>query len=69
MIAMPHPLPEGYAEAYQAPERGNPFMNQASLSAFIWPVADLLRADYNPADFGSVILRSAVADWLELETA
>lgn len=31
-------------------------MNHASLSAFIWSVADLLRGDYKPADYGSVIL-------------
>jgi type I restriction enzyme M protein len=31
-------------------------MNQAALSAFIWSVADLLRGDYKPADYGSVIL-------------
>ena len=31
-------------------------MNQTSLSAFIWSVADLLRGDYKPADYGSVIL-------------
>jgi type I restriction enzyme M protein len=29
---------------------------QASLSAFIWAVADLLRGDYKPADYGKVIL-------------
>jgi len=31
-------------------------MNQQSLSAFIWSVADLLRGDYKPADYGKVIL-------------
>lgn len=31
-------------------------MNHQSLSAFIWSVADLLRGDYKPADYGSVIL-------------
>jgi type I restriction enzyme M protein len=31
-------------------------MSQTSLSAFIWSVADLLRGDYKPADYGSVIL-------------
>jgi type I restriction enzyme M protein len=31
-------------------------MNQQSLSAFIWGVADLLRGDYKPADYGKVIL-------------
>lgn len=31
-------------------------MNHAALSAFIWSVADLLRGDYKPADYGSVIL-------------
>ena len=27
-------------------------MNQQSLSAFIWSVADLLRGDYKPAGYG-----------------
>ncbi|WP_022684170.1 type I restriction-modification system subunit M [Sphingobium bisphenolivorans] len=31
-------------------------MNQTALSAFIWSVADLLRGDYKPSDYGSVIL-------------
>ena len=31
-------------------------MNQASLSAFIWSVADLLRGDYKPHEYGRVIL-------------
>lgn len=31
-------------------------MNQQQLSAFIWSVADLLRGDYKPADYGKVIL-------------
>ncbi|MDF2638372.1 MAG: restriction endonuclease subunit [Novosphingobium lindaniclasticum] len=31
-------------------------MNYQGLSAFIWSVADLLRGDYKPADYGSVIL-------------
>lgn len=31
-------------------------MQQQALSAFIWSVADLLRGDYKPADYGSVIL-------------
>ncbi len=31
-------------------------MNQQALSAFIWSVADLLRGDYRPADYGKVIL-------------
>jgi type I restriction enzyme M protein len=31
-------------------------MNQQTLSAFIWSVADLLRGDYKPADYGKVIL-------------
>jgi len=31
-------------------------MNQQSISAFIWSVADLLRGDYKPADSGKVIL-------------
>lgn len=36
----------------QFPER----MNQQSLSAFIWSVADLLRGDYKQSDYGKVIL-------------
>jgi len=31
-------------------------MNQSSLSSFIWSVADLLRGDYKPHEYGSVIL-------------
>ena len=31
-------------------------MNQASLSAFLWSVADLLRGDYKQSDYGKVIL-------------
>jgi type I restriction enzyme M protein len=31
-------------------------MNQQNLSSFIWAVADLLRGDYRPADYGKVIL-------------
>ncbi|MBR1199324.1 SAM-dependent DNA methyltransferase [Bradyrhizobium sp. AUGA SZCCT0158] len=31
-------------------------MNHQTLSAFIWSVADLLRGDYKPADYGKVIL-------------
>ena len=31
-------------------------MNQATLSAFIWSVADLLRGDYKQSDYGKVIL-------------
>lgn len=31
-------------------------LNHQTLSAFIWSVADLLRGDYRPADYGSVIL-------------
>lgn len=31
-------------------------MNQQSLSALIWSVAELLRGDYKPADYGKVIL-------------
>lgn len=31
-------------------------MNQQSLSAFIWSVADLLRGDFKPAEYGKVIL-------------
>lgn len=32
-------------------------MNQQSLSAFIWSVADLLRGDYKPAVTGKIDLR------------
>ena len=31
-------------------------MNDQTLSAFIWSVADLLRGDYKPAEYGKVIL-------------
>ena len=31
-------------------------MNYQTLSSFIWSVADLLRGDYKPADYGTVIL-------------
>jgi type I restriction-modification system DNA methylase subunit len=31
-------------------------MSHASLSSLIWSVADLLRGDYKPADYGKVIL-------------
>ena len=31
-------------------------MNQATLSALIWSVADLLRGDYKQSDYGKVIL-------------
>lgn len=31
-------------------------MNHQTLSAFIWSVADLLRGDYKPAEYGKVIL-------------
>jgi type I restriction enzyme M protein len=31
-------------------------VNQQQLSAFIWSVADLLRGDFKPADYGKVIL-------------
>jgi type I restriction enzyme M protein len=31
-------------------------MNQQTLSAFIWAVADLLRGDYKQSDYGKVIL-------------
>uniref|UniRef100_UPI0003B75D2E type I restriction-modification system subunit M n=1 Tax=Ideonella sp. B508-1 TaxID=137716 RepID=UPI0003B75D2E len=31
-------------------------MNQSTLSAFIWSVADLLRGDYKQSDYGKVIL-------------
>ncbi len=31
-------------------------MNQQSLSAFLWSVADLLRGDYRQSDYGKVIL-------------
>ena len=35
---------------------GAPLLNQQSLSAFIWSVADLLRGDYKQSDYGKVIL-------------
>ncbi|MBF0311552.1 MAG: SAM-dependent DNA methyltransferase [Magnetococcales bacterium] len=35
-------------------------MNQQSLSAFIWSVADLLRGDYKQAEYGRVILPMTV---------
>src|SRR3954462_5625202 len=31
-------------------------MTTANLSAFIWSVADLLRGDYKPSEYGKVIL-------------
>ena len=31
-------------------------MNQQTLSAFLWSVADLLRGDYKQSDYGKVIL-------------
>ncbi len=31
-------------------------MNQSSLSALIWSVADLLRGDYRQSEYGRVIL-------------
>ena len=31
-------------------------MNQQSLSAFLWSVADLLRGDYKQSEYGRVIL-------------
>lgn len=31
-------------------------MNQQTLSAFIWSVADLLRGDYKQSEYGKVIL-------------
>ena len=31
-------------------------MSDASLSSLIWSVADLLRGDYKPSDYGQVIL-------------
>lgn len=35
-------------------------MNQQTLSAFIWAVADLLRGDYKQSDYGKVILRQTL---------
>ena len=35
-------------------------MNQQSLSAFIWSVADLLRGDYRQSEYGKVILPYSV---------
>ena len=31
-------------------------MNQQTLSSLIWSVADLLRGDYKPSEYGRVIL-------------
>lgn len=31
-------------------------MNHQELSSFIWQVADLLRGDYKPHEYGQVIL-------------
>jgi type I restriction enzyme M protein len=31
-------------------------MNQQSLSAFVWSIADLLRGDYRQSEYGRVIL-------------
>lgn len=41
-------------------------VNQASLSAFIWSVADLLRGDYKQSKYGKVILPFAVLRRLDL---
>jgi len=45
-------------------------MNQQTLSAFIWAVADLLRGDYKQSDYGKVILPFTVLRRLDcvLET-
>ncbi|QLA80393.1 SAM-dependent DNA methyltransferase [Acidovorax sp. JMULE5] len=45
-------------------------MNQQTLSAFIWSVADLLRGDYKQSDYGKVILPLTVLRRLDcvLET-
>ena len=40
-------------------------MNQTSLSAFIWSVADLLRGDYKQSEYGRVILPFTVLRRLE----
>jgi type I restriction enzyme M protein len=40
-------------------------MNQSSLSAFIWSVADLLRGDYRQSEYGKVILPFTVLRRLE----
>jgi hypothetical protein len=47
--------------ATRAPEAPYPAriaarMNQQTLSAFIWSVADLLRGDYKQSEYGKVIL-------------
>ncbi len=54
----------GYAAGQHSPlqaehspnKRFRSGMNQQTLSAFIWSVADLLRGDYKQSDYGKVIL-------------
>ena len=40
-------------------------MNQQTLSAFLWSVADLLRGDYKQSDYGKVILPFTVLPRLD----
>jgi type I restriction enzyme M protein len=40
-------------------------MNQSTLSAFIWSVADLLRGDYKQSDYGKIILPFTVLRHLD----
>ena len=46
-------------------------MSQSAISSLIWSVADLLRGDYKPADYGRVILPFTVLrrlDWVLAST-
>lgn len=51
-------MPGGGGDVLRAPAgmQEGEALNQQGLSAFIWSVAELLRGDYRPADYGSVIL-------------
>jgi type I restriction enzyme M protein len=40
-------------------------MNQTTLSAFTWSVADLLRGDYKPHEYGNGILPFTVLSRLD----
>lgn len=44
------------AAGYECQKGIRASMNQQSLSAFLWSVADLLRGDYKQSDYGKVIL-------------
>ena len=61
MVPQEKPLPPSpHAVAQSPPPRREPSSatanSQASLSALIWSVADLLRGDYKPHEYGRVIL-------------